>query len=94
MMWIWSSVIVVLVGAELNAEIEHQTAIDSTTGKPLPIGERGAAMADSVGMAMKMNAQEASIHVWGIGMRMTRNLIRQILRRPAPEAEAVKGKAP
>jgi membrane protein len=83
MMWIWSSVVVVLVGAELNAEIEHQTAVDSTTGQPLPIGERGAAMADSVGVALKMNAQEASVHVWGVGMRMSRNLIRQILRRPS-----------
>ena len=33
----------------LNAEIEHQTAIDTTTGAPLPIGKRGAVMADSVG---------------------------------------------
>ncbi len=49
MMWIWFSVMVVLVGAELNAEIEHQTALDSTTGAPLPMGARGAAMADSVG---------------------------------------------
>jgi hypothetical protein len=36
---------------------------------------------------MKMNAQEASVHVWGIGMRMARNLIRQILRQPAPSQE-------
>ena len=49
MMWIWFSVMVVLIGAELNAEIEHQTALDSTTGAPLPMGARGAAMADSVG---------------------------------------------
>jgi membrane protein len=50
MMWIWVSVMVVLVGAELNAEIEHQTALDSTTGAPLPMGARGAAMADTVGL--------------------------------------------
>jgi membrane protein len=49
MMWIWVSVMVVLIGAELNAEIEHQTALDSTTGAPEPIGARGAAMADTVG---------------------------------------------
>jgi membrane protein len=49
MMWIWFSVMVVLIGAELNAEIEHQTALDSTTGAPLPMGVRGAAMADTVG---------------------------------------------
>jgi membrane protein len=40
---------VILLGAALNAEIEHQTAIDTTTGKPLPLGERGAMVADSVG---------------------------------------------
>jgi membrane protein len=51
MMWIWFSVMVVLLGAELNAEIEHQTAIDSTTGAPQPMGARGAAMADTVGLA-------------------------------------------
>ncbi|MDB5425285.1 MAG: ribonuclease [Phenylobacterium sp.] len=50
MMWIWVSVMVVLIGAELNAEIEHQTALDSTTGAPLPMGARGAEMADTVGL--------------------------------------------
>jgi membrane protein len=50
MVWIWFSVMTVLIGAELNAEIEHQTAIDSTTGPPLPLGQRGAAMADTVGL--------------------------------------------
>lgn len=50
MMWIWFSVMTVLLGAELNAEIEHQTAIDSTTGAPQPMGQRGAAMADTVGL--------------------------------------------
>lgn len=48
MMWMWMSTIVVLFGAELNSEIEHQTARDST-GSAKPIGERGAAMADSIG---------------------------------------------
>ena len=49
MIWTWISVIIVLVGAELNAEIEHQTARDSTTGEPEPLGGRGAVMADTVG---------------------------------------------
>jgi membrane protein len=49
MMWIWLSCVVVLCGAELNSEIEHQTAIDSTTGSPLPMGQRGATMADTLG---------------------------------------------
>jgi membrane protein len=51
MMWMWLSIIVVLVGAELDSEIEHQTAQDSTTGVPLPLGRRGARMADTVGAA-------------------------------------------
>ena len=51
MMWIYLSLFVVLVGAELNAEIEHQTAIDTTTGPEQPMGSRGATMADSVGEA-------------------------------------------
>ena len=49
LLWTWLSVQVILLGAALNAEIEHQTAIDTTTGKPLPLGERGAMVADSVG---------------------------------------------
>lgn len=49
MMWLWISATVVLVGAELNAEIEHQTARDSTVGGEKPLGRRGAAMADTVG---------------------------------------------
>ena len=41
MIWMWMSSIVILVGAELNSEIEHQTAHDSTTGYDKPIGQRG-----------------------------------------------------
>jgi membrane protein len=46
MTWIWISSIVVLAGAELNAEMEHQTAKDSTRGKDKPMGTRQARMAD------------------------------------------------
>ena len=49
LLWTWFSVQVILMGARLNAEIEHQTAQDTTIGASLPIGERGAVMADSVG---------------------------------------------
>jgi membrane protein len=52
MMWMWLSTIVVLVGAELNSEIEHQTAHDSTIGSDQPLGTRGAVMADTVGVAV------------------------------------------
>jgi membrane protein len=51
MMWMWMSTIVILLGAELNAEIEHQTARDTTVGVEHPLGARGAAMADTVGAA-------------------------------------------
>ena len=49
LLWTWLTVQIVLMGAELNAEIEHQTAVDTTTGEPLAIGERGAVVADTVG---------------------------------------------
>ena len=49
MMWMWISAIVILLGGELNAEIEHQTARDSTVGSEKPLGLRGAVMADTVG---------------------------------------------
>jgi membrane protein len=52
MMWIWLSAVIVLLGAKLNAEIEHQTAVDTTIGPPKPLGNRGAVMADSVGRAV------------------------------------------
>ncbi|MCC8952924.1 YihY/virulence factor BrkB family protein [Bradyrhizobium sp. Pear77] len=51
MTWMWMSAIIVLCGAELNSEIEHQTAIDSTEGRGKPLGSRGARMADTVGKA-------------------------------------------
>ena len=38
MMWMWMSAIIVLCGAELNSEIEHQTTLDSTVGRPMPLG--------------------------------------------------------
>jgi membrane protein len=49
MVWIWLSIVILIVGAELNAELEHQTRCDSTTGAPLPMGQRGARMADTLG---------------------------------------------
>lgn len=49
LMWLYYSAYIVLMGAELNAEIEHQTARDSTVGPSRPIGARRARMADTVG---------------------------------------------
>ena len=46
--WMYLSAYAFIFGAELNGEIEHQTAKDSTTGHPQPLGERGAWAADNV----------------------------------------------
>ena len=51
MTWIWLSTTVILVGAELNAELEHQTSHDTTDGPPKPVGQRGASKADHVATA-------------------------------------------
>ncbi|HTG38525.1 YihY/virulence factor BrkB family protein [Sphingomonas sp.] len=48
LMWLFVSSFSVLIGAELNAESERQTAFDTTTGPARPIGERGARMADTL----------------------------------------------
>lgn len=46
--WLYLSAYAFIFGAELNSEIEHQTARDSTTGAPEPLGRRGAWAADNV----------------------------------------------
>ena len=58
MMWMWMSAIIVLCGAELNSEIEHQTALDSTVGRPRRLGSRGAVMADTLGAAVPAVSKE------------------------------------
>ncbi|RFC63567.1 YihY/virulence factor BrkB family protein [Fulvimarina endophytica] len=53
MMWVWVSSVIFIIGAEINAEMEHQTAHD-TTGEPhKPIGERGARVADTLGQSVR-----------------------------------------
>jgi membrane protein len=49
--WLWLSTTVVLLGAQLNAEIEHQTGRDTTVGPDRPMGARGARVADTLGEA-------------------------------------------
>ena len=51
MLWMWLSIIVVLVGGKLKAEIEHQTARETTAGRPKPLSRRSAKMADTIGPA-------------------------------------------
>jgi membrane protein len=49
MMWLFLTAYVVLLGAELNAELERQTKADTTEGPPKPLGQRHARAADTVG---------------------------------------------
>lgn len=49
LLWLWLTAVLVLLGAEINAEMEHQTAVDTTIGGDQPMGERGAEKADSLG---------------------------------------------
>ena len=51
--WMWLSTVIVLLGAELNAEIEHQTRHDTTEGGDKPMGARGARVADTVAGARR-----------------------------------------
>jgi membrane protein len=51
LLWFWLSGVMTILGAEINAEIEHQTARDTTIGTREPLGRRGAYVADTVGVA-------------------------------------------
>ncbi|TNM49528.1 YihY/virulence factor BrkB family protein [Nocardioides albidus] len=48
LLWLWLTMYVVLLGAEINAEAEQQTVRDTTVGPPRPLGQRGAVKADSI----------------------------------------------
>jgi membrane protein len=48
MLWLYLTCFLVLLGAEINSEAEHQTAHDTTEGPPRPMGERDATMADEL----------------------------------------------
>ena len=48
LLWLWITNFIVLLGAEVNAEAEQQTARDTTRGPARPLGERGAVKADSL----------------------------------------------
>ena len=83
LLWTWLTVQIVIMGAELNAEIEHQTAIDTTTGAPLPLGERGAVVADSVGAKRGNPAALAFTlrHAEALSDRLLRRRIRRQAER-------------
>ena len=49
LMWFLLSAYAILIGAEINAEMERQTRKDTTAGGRRPMGARGAYAADTVG---------------------------------------------
>jgi len=51
LLWLWLTALIVLLGAEVNAETEAQTRRDTTVGDPRPMGQRGAVKADRLGEA-------------------------------------------
>ncbi|HEV8114849.1 MAG TPA: YihY/virulence factor BrkB family protein [Acidimicrobiales bacterium] len=51
LLWLYLTSLVILVGAELNSELERQTLEDSTVGRPRDLGDREAKSADTVGAA-------------------------------------------
>ncbi|UOM34493.1 YihY/virulence factor BrkB family protein [Acuticoccus sp. I52.16.1] len=54
MFWFYISIYILLLGAELAAEVEHQTMVDTTVGPDQPVGRRGAYVADTVGRASRV----------------------------------------
>nr|WP_275585390.1 YihY/virulence factor BrkB family protein [Blastococcus saxobsidens] len=48
MLWLYLTCYLVLLGAEINSEAEHQTGHDTTDGEPMPMGERDAVKADTL----------------------------------------------
>lgn len=53
LLWFWLTAMTVIIGAEINAEMERQTLADTTRGKPRPIGLRQARMADFLSAVMR-----------------------------------------
>ena len=48
LIWLWLTAMVIIIGAEINSELERQTIADTTRGPARPLGKRGAVMADFV----------------------------------------------
>jgi membrane protein len=86
MFWVYLSTLVVLFGAQLNAEMEHQTARDTTALPEKPIGERGALVADSVGP--KAGTPDAARMTVEAARELTRRAMLRKTRQKVADAEA------
>jgi membrane protein len=53
LLWLYLTGYIVILGAEINAELEHQTRRDTTVGPEAPMGRRGAYVADTLGRSRR-----------------------------------------
>jgi membrane protein len=58
LMWFYLSSVIVVLGAQINAEMERQTRVDTTEGPPAPMGQRGAYAADTLGPSVTGGGSE------------------------------------
>lgn len=91
MFWVYLSSIVVLLGAQLNAEMEHQTAQDSTISPEKPLGERGALVADTVGP--KAGTPEAARYTVEAARELSRRAMLRNSKQKVAAAEVEKAEA-
>lgn len=58
LLWLNWTFLIILLGAELNSELEREVIPDTTTGTPEPLGERGAVVADTVALRPDLSHEE------------------------------------
>ena len=78
LLWLFLTAYIIGLGAEINAAAEMQTARDTTTGDPRPLGRRGATVA---------NALPA-----GVTGPTANRIVAEISRSAGPDAERVTGR--
>jgi membrane protein len=59
--WLYLSAYVLLLGAEINCELERQTARDTTKGAEAPLGQRGAYAADTIASGPQAEAKPSPL---------------------------------
>lgn len=60
LMWFYLSGYIIILGAEINSEMERQTVADTTTYDGAPMGRRGAYSADTVGASRPQMSREGN----------------------------------
>lgn len=83
-MWLYLSAYGALLGALINAELERQTAADSTHGQDRPLGQRRAVVADTV-----VTNALTEAYLQKRKRRVEDRLARKSLKVPNPDRSAV-----